>query len=225
MKLTPISVCSVSRRFRLADAAIDLAPAAPKQAGVAAKPVRARDSRSPLLRRPPVAPVRVKTIAYREEAVTRWRRPRSAAGRPQALRTIGISICASRPRLAIAAATRAIGHGDRSAPRIGAEARFGADHRQEEYWPRSRELRFATSRSTAAREGRPRQRAIQHYWAAARDPPGSHCGKLRVKEMGPCDGPAQVAEALWRRCRLFCSGPSGAGCTATWAPRSESGSL
>jgi hypothetical protein len=214
MKLTRICLISlgcVSAALAfgvIANAAIDLVLPTPKQAAAPAKPVEAPFALAAASSAPAeIAPVRVKTIAYREEAV-----PASAAvplPRPRPQGAPGIDSVSSISRqpasMAITAATRA--NPDNGDP-LGAagiermKLALALTAEQEEYWPaiaaELQALGRAMQKSNKGQKVSLDSEAIQRlYWAAA---PLinrlSHEQKLKVKQLAHIMGLHQVAEAL-----------------------------
>ena len=201
----------------VANAAIDLVLPAPKQAAstVPAKPAEAPAPSFELAAATAapaeIAPVRVKTIAYREEAVTDAAAPAVVPlPRPRPRTAPGIDSVSSISRqpgsMAIAAATRA--NPDNGDP-LGAagiermKLALALTAEQEEYWPAiAAELR-ALGQAMQKTNGKGQKvsldsEAIQRlYWAAAPLITRlSHEQKLKVKQMAHVMGLHQVAEAL-----------------------------
>ena len=201
----------------VANAAIDLVLPAPKQAAstVPAKPAETPaptfELASATAAPTEIAPLRVKTIAYREEAVAAAPapvvvplprpRPRTAPGIDQVS-----SISRQPASMAIAAATRA--NPDNGDP-LGAagiermKLALALTAEQEEFWPAiAAELR-ALGQAMQKNNGKGQKvsldgEAIQRlYWAAAPLITRlSHEQKLKVKQMAHIMGLHQVAEAL-----------------------------
>jgi len=225
MKLTRICLISLgcvsaAMAFGIvANAAIDLVLPAPKQLAVPAKPVEAApapatfDLAAAAATATPteIAPVRVKTIAYREEAVADAA-PLVAAPlpRPRPRTAPGIDSVSSLSRqpasMAIAAATRA--NPDNGDP-LGAagieriKLALALTAEQEEFWPAIAAELQALGKAMQKTNGKGQKisldsEAVQRlYWAAAPLITRlSHEQKLKVKQMAHIMGLHQVAEAL-----------------------------
>jgi hypothetical protein len=199
----------------VANAAIDLVLPAPKQVAVPAKPVETPaptfELASATVAPTEIMPLRVKTIAYREEAVADAAAPAVVPlprPRPHTAPGIdGVSSISRQPAsMAIAAATRA--NPDNGDP-LGAagiermKLALALTAEQEEYWPAiAAELR-ALGQAMQKTNGKGQKvsldsEAIQRlYWAAAPLITRlSHEQKLKVKQMAHIMGLHQVAEAL-----------------------------
>ncbi len=224
MKLTRICLISLgcvsaAMAFGLvANMAIDLVLPAPKQLAstVPAKPVEAAAapatfelaaaSAAPT----EIAPIRVKTIAYREEAVAAAAPAVVPLPRPRPHAAPGIDSVSSISRqpasMAIAAATRA--NPDNGDP-LGAagiermKLALALTAEQEEFWPAIAAELHALGKAMQKTNGKGQKvsldsEAIQRlYWAAAPLITRlSHEQKLKVKQMAHVMGLHQVAEAL-----------------------------
>ena len=201
----------------VANAAIDLVLPAPKQAAstVPAKPAETPaptfELASATVAPAEIMPLRVKTIAYREEAVAAAPAPVVVPlPRPRPHTAPGIDSVSSISRqpasMAIAAATRA--NPDNGDP-LGAagiermKLALALTAEQEEFWPAiAAELR-ALGQAMQKNNGKGQKvsldsEAIQRlYWAAAPLITRlSHEQKLKVKQMAHIMGLHQVAEAL-----------------------------
>lgn len=225
MKLTRICLISLgcvsaAMAFGIvANAAIDLVLPAPKPATstVPAKPAEAAAAVTPATFElasasatavpTEIAPIRVKTIVYREEAVAELPaavplprpRPQTAPGVDQ------VSSIARQPAaMAIAAATRA--NPDNGDP-LGAagiermKLALALTAEQEEYWPAIAAELQSLGKVMKSQKGQKvglDNEAIQRlYWAAAPLITRlSHEQKLKVKQMAHVMGLHQVAEAL-----------------------------
>jgi len=224
MKLTRIcliSLACVSAALAFgiaADAAIDLMLPAPKQAAstlpapiVEAPAAPATFELASATTAPAeITPVRVKTIAYREEAVADAAPVAVPLPRPRPLTAPGLDSVSSISRqpasMAIAAATRA--NPDNGDP-LGAagiermKIALALTAEQEEYWPAiAAELqalgKAMQKTNTKGQKVSLDNDAIQRlYWAAAPLITRlSHEQKLKVKQMAHIMGLHQVAEAL-----------------------------
>jgi hypothetical protein len=199
----------------VANAAIDLVLPAPKQAAhqAPAKPVEAPatfELAAVTTAPAEITPIRVKTIAYREEAVAEAALAAVPLPRPRPQAAPGIDSVSSISRqpasMAIAAATKA--NPDNGDP-LGAagiermKLALALTAEQEEYWPAiAAELR-ALGKAMQKTNSRGQKvnldsDAIQRlYWAAAPLITRlSHEQKLKVKQMAHIMGLHQVAEAL-----------------------------
>jgi hypothetical protein len=219
MKLTRICLISlgcVSAAVAfgvVANAAIDLVLPAPQQAAASAKPAEAPatfELAAATSAPAEIAPVRVKTIAYRDEPVAEPALAVVPLPRPRPQGAPGIdsasSISHQPASMAIAAATRA--NPDNGDP-LGAagiermKLALALTAEQEEYWPAiAAELR-ALGKAMQKTNGKGQKvsldsEAIQRlYWAAAPLITRlSHEQKQKVKQLAHVMGLHQVAEAL-----------------------------
>jgi hypothetical protein len=220
MKLTRICLISLgcvsaAMAFGIvANLAIELVLPAPKQAAVSATPVETPaptfELASATAAPAEITPLRVKTIAYREEAVAAAAPVVVPLPRPRPHTAPGIDQVSSISRqpasMAIAAATRA--NPDNGDP-LGAagieriKLALALTAEQEEYWPAiAAELR-ALGQAMQKTNGKGQKvsldsEAVQRlYWAAAPLITRlSHEQKQKVKQMAHIMGLHQVAEAL-----------------------------
>ena len=224
MKLTRIcliSLACVSAALAFgiaADAAIDLVLPAPKQAASAppAPVVEAAvapasfELASATTAPAEITPVRVKTIAYREEPVADAAPAAVPLPRPRPHTAPGIDSVSSISRqpasMAIAAATRA--NPDNGDP-LGAagiermKTALALTAEQEEYWPAIAAELQALGKAMQKSNGKGQKISLDNdaiqrlYWAAAPLITRlSHEQKLKVKQMAHVMGLHQVAEAL-----------------------------
>jgi|RhiMethySRZTD1v2_1073278.scaffolds.fasta_scaffold48446_5 hypothetical protein len=224
MKLTRIcliSLACVSAALAFgiaADAAIDLMLPAPKQAAstlpapiVEAPAAPATFELASATTAPAeITPVRVKTIAYREEAVADAAPVAVPLPRPRPLTAPGLDSVSSISRqpasMAIAAATRA--NPDNGDP-LGAagiermKIALALTAEQEEYWPAIAAELQALGKAMQKTNAKGQKVSLDNdaiqrlYWAAAPLITRlSHEQKLKVKQMAHIMGLHQVAEAL-----------------------------
>ena len=224
MKLTRIcliSLACVSAALAFgiaADAAIDLMLPAPKQAAstlpapiVEAPAAPATFELASATTAPAeITPVRVKTIAYREEAVADAAPVAVPLPRPRPFTAPGLDSVSSISRqpasMAIAAATRA--NPDNGDP-LGAagiermKIALALTAEQEEYWPAIAAELQALGKAMQKTNAKGQKVSLDNdaiqrlYWAAAPLITRlSHEQKLKVKQMAHVMGLHQVAEAL-----------------------------
>ena len=224
MKLTRIcliSLACVSAALAFgiaADAAIDLMLPAPKQAAstlpapiVEAPAAPATFELASATTAPAeITPVRVKTIAYREEAVADAAPVAVPLPRPRPLTAPGLDSVSSISRqpasMAIAAATKA--NPDNGDP-LGAagiermKIALALTAEQEEYWPAIAAELQALGKAMQKTNAKGQKVSLDNdaiqrlYWAAAPLITRlSHEQKLKVKQMAHIMGLHQVAEAL-----------------------------